>query len=215
MGSAGPAEPCAEFRDCCVPAARRGVAFLYRQRQRGCCAALRRLHAKRSGCCATCVACGDAVSLLFQPCLHTNPAAHRWRPSNQQGCIQTPCDVPAPPALCCAPPRPAPQAVSTTIEQHDSALGSCAQCHVPFLCPSCHDVAPNLHKFRTAYQCQHALWTTLRPFMPQVAAAAGAAAGAAAPEGLMPGAGPYGGASARARVQAAGNSADTTAPLSS
>lgn len=83
------------------------------------------------------------------------------------------------------PPRaaspPAPQAVSAAIEQQDASLGSCAKCRVPYLCPNCRAVAPNCRKFRTAYQCQHSLWATLRPFMPQVAAAAGAALGAAAP----------------------------------
>lgn len=118
-----------------------------------------------------------------------------------------------------AAPSPALQAVSAAIEQQDSALGSCAKCRVPFLCPSCRGVAPNCHKFRTAYQCQHALWTTLLPFMPQVAAAAGGpltgpAAGAATAEGAPAGAAAAGGTVATAPVSAPCGSASTR-PLSS
>jgi len=47
---------------------------------------------------------------------------------------------------------------------------ACTHCTALLACQACGAWVPDQHKFRTAFQCQHALWTTLAPLLPPTAA---------------------------------------------
>ena len=56
---------------------------------------------------------------------------------------------------------PVPQEVNRLILKRDAEVATCTECRVAYACPQCGKPAPDPHKHRTAFQCQHVLWTTM------------------------------------------------------
>lgn len=53
------------------------------------------------------------------------------------------------------------QDVNACIKQKDGEQNTCGDCKAGFACPSCSRPAPDSHRWRDAFQCQHAPWNAL------------------------------------------------------
>lgn len=89
------------------------------------------------------------------------------------------------------PCRPAllPQHVSSIIAEKDQERDHCRNAACPskarFACPGCGAPAPDSGKLRTAFLCQHALWTTLAPLLPGAVADGGGGGGVPGATGAL------------------------------